>query len=182
MEGRSCDSRPTFCFFAPLPRFAAGWLSVWLNELPHGSRKLGKNRDKPALASLSNRGDSKPQSPAVAPHTKKRRSVKIAIRGRKARRASRRSFQFMRTGQKCEVDRETPSDKKERPPVSGAASSQRGNDASPMLRQRGHDRFIGTGGLVIPGQLLVLCATSLALSFFLLFERFQKSRPCCGHD
>src|SRR6516164_3089192 len=74
----------------------------------------------------------------VAPHAKKRRSVKIAISGPKARRATRRSFQFMRTGQ-TEVDRETPSDKKEGPPMHWRPQV-RGNDASH------HRGIVGTIG------------------------------------
>ena len=82
-----------------------------------------------------------------APHTKKRRSVKVAISGAKARKAIRRSFQFMRTGQKSAVDRETPSDRKRKATHALAAPSHRGNDTSHHVRHRRHT--IGFSGRTV---------------------------------
>ena len=48
---------------------------------------------------------------------------------------------------------QTALDKKGRPPALGTASSHRGNDTSQHVRDRRHDRLLGKGGLVVPGQL-----------------------------
>ena len=73
----------------------------------------------------------------VAPHAKKRRSVKIAISGPKARRAVRRSFHVMPTRALSKRHR------KRKATHALAASSHRGNDAS---HHRGIAGTIGFSG------------------------------------
>ena len=82
----------------------------------------------------------------VAPHAKKRRSVKIAISGPKARRAVRRSFHVMPT----RASQQTASKKKGHP-CTGGLESQRKRRLTPS-RHRRHDRLLAKCGLVITGQ------------------------------
>jgi hypothetical protein len=98
------------------------------------------------LADSSNRGDSKPQSRAWPPHAEKRRSVKIAISGPKAKRAIRRSFHVM-----PDTGLSANGIKKRKAAHARAASSPRKRRLTPS-RHRRHDRLLAKCGLVITGQ------------------------------
>ena len=73
----------------------------------------------------------------VAPHAKKRRSVKIAISGPKARRAVRRSFHVMPT----RASQQTASKKKGHPCTGGLKSNE---EIPGRLRRHRHGLLLGS--------------------------------------